>query len=566
MKALISVALLCSFFVYVQAACLNFTAYPVTFHSRNFECIWRWDEEKRLPAGTRFSVQYKEYGVKPWTDKCECQNITERFCNLTREMMNETKNFNYVEYVIRVKAVSKDCAYDWVQSRRINVKENTTIGPPSLTYVSGVYSIKFTLRPPTIFIQRENGHPQTIENLFKDIPIEYHLSIANRKTKQALSIVQTSQEFDISGLDPDTSYNGTVHMFLETGKNSEIATFLVKTLPGNTWILLVVGLLVSMLLLAVVSIWLGYKYVKRPQPLPKSLDLRALSHFQSMNTTKDQSIISYIHGFSKPGKLVSPLSTSNVKLSLFEGLMQSPLMACQGNGYKSQCTNSIQTSIQSSDQTNTSPVSYLSQDTRESLLGSTSKNSSITYGVCVEDIGAVWKNAQRTNHGIQSFGPWDKNIQYRPQTDSATEYSPQNKTDLTENLLRIVYTPQNGGEDSGFRFGNEQLIQQLLLQDQKNFCEPQTSSILPLQTEEHVRLSWPGLGTYRLQATTPLSLLSSVKVIDTLQPDREADGGHFLLQSTSRCDLPAGDPVMAHASLSELETMPFQYRSNDMRP
>ncbi|KAJ1176445.1 hypothetical protein NDU88_001725 [Pleurodeles waltl] len=278
-------AILCSADVPVYAACSNFRDYNITFHSKNFECIWKWEEGNRHPPGTLYDVEYKIYGAKNWTNKYECQNIPERFCNLTTEMATATGDFNYNEYYIRVKARLMGCPSDWVVSRRVHLKENTSIGPPMLTYVSTINSIKFILRPPNIFVHSTDGQPQTIDDLFKEPPVKYHLTLSSQKKNQTLTVVQ--KEFDVYSLEPGTDYNATVYMILNPRRCSESETFLVRTLPGNFWAFILGGLLALILLFAMAVLWLSYKYVNLPRKMPMSLDLRHVPGFKETGFLSD---------------------------------------------------------------------------------------------------------------------------------------------------------------------------------------------------------------------------------------------------------------------------------------
>ncbi|XP_078537380.1 interleukin-22 receptor subunit alpha-1 [Lissotriton helveticus] len=549
MWALIPFAILFSAGVPVYAACSNFTDYSITLHSKNFECIWKWEEGNRLPPGTLYDVQYKLYGVKNWINKYECQNIPERVCNLTTEMAIATGGFNYDEYVVRVKARFKNCSSNWVVSKRVHLKEYTTIGPPLLTYVSEINSIQFMLRSPHIFIQSADGHPQTIDDIFKEHPVKYHLTLSSQKKNQTLTIAQ--KEFNVYNLEPATDYIATVYMIFESRQNSESGTFLVRTLPGNSWVFILGGILALIVLFAIAVVWLSYKYVNLPRKTPMSLDLRHVSVFKEINTKTDLNITSYIHGFSRAEKVFPPLLTSDIKLCQTKHSHQFPIEVPQDHQYKSQRTNStMHTNSQSSDQTSMSPVSYLSQETQSSLSESNSKNSSMTYGLCAEEVSPVWKNNQQTTPLPQSNISWDDILQLKPKTESPLNCSSPSMSGLCIRLQENTCGLQKGNCDVDLPCGNDQQFQL-------------GSSLFPLSMEENSVHSGVGMGSYRPQATISLSLLSSVRV-NSLYSDNELCEEQVFHHS-SQTDFLGGDHTTAHALLDTLsleQPTQRQYKAN----
>lgn len=207
-----------------RSSCLKRAA----FSSTNFENILTWETEADIPPGTVYDVQYKQYGEKAWLNKRECQNITQPFCNLTRETENFTEH-----YYARVRATGRNyCSSSWVRSERFEPRKETVIGAPELEYIPYVRSIKFLIRPPYTPLRGEDGHQLTIEDIYSKFgPVDYHLTLFNQRTHQKWIKNEHNKEFEVINLDPDTEYNGTVYIhFRERSSKSQV--FWVKTLPG----------------------------------------------------------------------------------------------------------------------------------------------------------------------------------------------------------------------------------------------------------------------------------------------------------------------------------------------
>ncbi|KAH0631127.1 hypothetical protein JD844_005263 [Phrynosoma platyrhinos] len=197
------------------------------FLSTNFENIFTWESEEETSPGTLYYVQYKKYG-KAWQEKSECQNITRRFCNLTRETENFSENF-----YARVRAfIHNCCASDWVMSSRFFPLKDTIIGNPEVKCIPSVQSIKFFIQPPYTPLRDEDNQTLTVADIFSQLgnAVQYQIMMFSQKTKQKWVKMVSSEEFEITDLDAGTEYNGTIHI-KTSDKTSKPYVFRVRTLP-----------------------------------------------------------------------------------------------------------------------------------------------------------------------------------------------------------------------------------------------------------------------------------------------------------------------------------------------
>ncbi|XP_058712513.1 interleukin-22 receptor subunit alpha-1 isoform X1 [Poecile atricapillus] len=272
------------------------------FTSTNFENILTWETEADIPPGTVFDVQYKQYGEKSWLTKLECQSITQLFCNLSQETENFTEHFYG-----RVRA--RGCSPSWVRSERFEPRKETIIGAPQVEYIPYVRSIKFLIRPPFTPLRGEDDEQLTVEDIYSKFgTVDYHLTIFNQRTQQQWTKNEHSKEFEVSNLDPDTEYNGTVYICL-LQRRSKPQVFWVKTLSDKTWIFYcLVALAFCAGLVFAASTYVTYKYIKQRSAQPRALDFRGIPSFQPLTLTVEHII--------KPLSLPKPcLSIPEVQLA-----------------------------------------------------------------------------------------------------------------------------------------------------------------------------------------------------------------------------------------------------------
>ncbi|XP_063033464.1 interleukin-22 receptor subunit alpha-1 [Melospiza melodia melodia] len=263
-----------------RSSCLKRAA----FSSMNFENILTWETEADIPPGTVFDVQYKQYGEKSWLSKQECQSITQLFCNLSRETENFTEHFYG-----RVRA--RGCSSSWVRSERFEPRKETIIGPPQVEHVPQARSIRFLIRPPLTPLRGEDQQQLSVEDIYSKFgAVDYHLIIFNQRTQQQWTKNEHNKEFEVSNLDPDTEYNGTVYICL-LQRRSKPQVFWVKTLADKTWILYcLVALAFCAGLVFAATAYMSYKYIKQRSAQPRALDFRGIPSFQPLTLTVEHII------------------------------------------------------------------------------------------------------------------------------------------------------------------------------------------------------------------------------------------------------------------------------------
>ncbi|XP_061229568.1 interleukin-22 receptor subunit alpha-1 [Neopsephotus bourkii] len=360
-----------------RSSCLK----RVAFSSTNFENILTWETEADIPPGTTFDVQYKQYGEKSWLSKPECQSITQPFCNLTRETENFTEH-----YYARVRASAQShCSSNWVRSERFEPRKETVIGAPTVESIPYVRSIKLLIRPPYTPLRDEDERQLTVEDVCSKFgAVEYHLTIFNQRTHQKWTKNEHNKEFEVSNLDPDTDYNGTVYLSL-LQRSSKSQVFRVKTLADHTWLLYcsVALALCAGLVFAAVSLGI-YKYVKQQSAQPMSLDFRGISSFQPLTLTVEH-IIKPIN-LSKPSLLISEAQLPQISQRLDTAPEPPWSSHPPETPYRQQSdVPTLQLPAQPPCVATAAPTGYTPRGDQQSVPTATSsKGLPLTYGVCVD--------------------------------------------------------------------------------------------------------------------------------------------------------------------------------------
>ncbi|XP_010080599.1 PREDICTED: interleukin-22 receptor subunit alpha-1 [Pterocles gutturalis] len=381
-----------------RSSCLK----HATFSSTNFDNILTWETEADIPPGTVFDVQYKQYGEKVWLNKHECQSITRPFCNLT----HETENFAE-HYYARVRATGQNyCSSNWVHSERFEPRKETIIGAPEVEYIPYVWSIKFLIQPPHTPLRDEDGHQLTVEDIYSKFgAVDYHLTIFNQKTHQKWTKNEHNKEFEVSNLDPDTEYNGTVYISL-LQKSSKPQVFWVKTLADNTWLLywFVTLAFGAGLVFAAIS-YVIYKYVKQHSAQPMSLDFRGISSFQPLTLTVEH-IIKPIN-LSKPSLLIPEVPLPQTSQHLDRALEPPWSLRPPETAYQQQTSvPTLQLPSQPPCLASSGPTGYAPQIAEQSVpTAVSSKILPLTYGVCVEGTDHVDKKNLQQNQTLKEVSP-----------------------------------------------------------------------------------------------------------------------------------------------------------------
>ncbi|XP_064254623.1 interleukin-22 receptor subunit alpha-1 [Passer domesticus] len=392
-----------------RSSCLKRAA----FSSTNFENILTWETEADIPPGTVFDVQYKQYGEKSWLTKHECQSITQLFCNLSKETENFTEHFYG-----RVRA--RGCSPGWVRSERFEPRKETVIGPPQVEHVPHVRSIRFLLRPPLTPLRGEDEQQLSVEDIYSKFgAVDYHLTMFNQRTRQQWTKNEHNKEFEVSNLDPDTEYNGTVYICL-LQRRSKPQVFWVKTLADKTWILYcLVALAFCAGLLFAATAFVIYKYIKQRSAQPRALDFRGIPSFQPLTLTVEH-IIKPL-SFSKPSPFIPEVQLAQMSQHLGWALEPRQL-SCP---YQQQVdVPAPQLPPEPCQEEMAAPITaYTPQRAEQSPAAAPGSPSlALTYGLCVEGTDRSSPPAQRLKessphrpedgelrtHGLaKSCGHWD---------------------------------------------------------------------------------------------------------------------------------------------------------------
>ncbi|XP_019367952.1 PREDICTED: interleukin-22 receptor subunit alpha-1 isoform X3 [Gavialis gangeticus] len=474
---------------FVPLGCLTAERLPLLllknaeFFSTNFENILKWETEGEIPPGTVYNVQYKEYVEKKWLNKTECQNISQRFCNLT----HETENFTEYYYA-RVQAMAPNgYSSDWVCSQRFKPKQHTNIGAPEVKYIPNVRSIKFLIQPPYTPLKDEDDHQLNVEDIYSTV--EYHMTIFSQSTQQEWTKTEYNKEFEVSHLEPDTGYNGTIYI-QHLQKKSKAQVFEARTLPDNTWLLFCFGSLIFTAgLLFAATCYVMYIYVKQRTAHPKSLDFKGILPFQPLSVTVE-------HISCKPALL-----TSNVPLpSISQCLEQPHSFGSPETTYQQQAKMSASQPIaQLPDWAGDFPSKRVTEDN----LPCKTKNKplALTYGVCLEDTNQTVKDVSPERFVCGKF------ILQTPSRTSSKETYREKSPELVEKTL----WESNDIRGPAFLLGSTGQAQQLQFQMNREEAELYAPQ-LPLSLLE-------GGGGYRQQTVELLPLLSSMTMDTNSVPE-----------------------------------------------
>lgn len=256
-------------------ACVTSGKGNVTFTSRNFRNILRWDAASpRVPGEiVRYSVFYCEIDDALFHEKDECQNITVQFCDLTRV----TPADHDAHY--RAKVLTHDGSLHGISLKFKPIAE-TVLGAPTLSYDPNRTPLRMDVELPV------GPNNESI----KDIFTRNHKGPAEATTHYILVITEplwaaekntnTIGHFDVNLKNNGTKYCGYVVYtpLHEYGRPvSEKALFCTTPiLQDHSWMVLPWLLLSAVVVVAVVLMALCFAkcYVKdvKKDKLPPSLN------------------------------------------------------------------------------------------------------------------------------------------------------------------------------------------------------------------------------------------------------------------------------------------------------
>ncbi|XP_034269360.1 interleukin-22 receptor subunit alpha-1 isoform X2 [Pantherophis guttatus] len=371
-----------------------------TFRSTNFENIFTWKIKGETPPGTLYDVRY---GHKIWLSKPECQNITQNVCNLTHETENFTER-----YVAQVRTlVPNGCISDWSPFLRFCPIEVIHIENIGVKYTPSIRSIKFVIQPPYTPLKDENNSPLTVVDIFKkhDIQFQYEIIMTQMKWKKIVN----DAEFNITDLDPNTEYNGTISI-RHSDKISKPCVFRVKTLSDKTWLQYLFGMIIFIIIFTFGTVlYFMYKYVKQHTiQQPTSLDFKGISRFQPLILNVEHALSPY-----DLSKIIQPEVCSTEISHHIQGMQEDQkLFNPRVTSYQQQ---SRMPPFQPLDQPLNGPsVGYAPQvikNSRSRILGN--NPSTLTYGLCIEE------TSHKANQGIK-FDSFISNGHYKAQRPERT--------------------------------------------------------------------------------------------------------------------------------------------------
>ncbi|XP_060061527.1 interleukin-22 receptor subunit alpha-1 [Erinaceus europaeus] len=282
----------------------------VNFQSSNFETNLTWDSGTENAVDTVYSVEYKEYGEKDWLIKKGCQQITRKFCNLTKETSEFRK-----PYYAKVTAISTGGRSVSKMTPRFISLAQTNINPPDVTCIPKVRSIQMVVHPS--FTPVHSGVKQlTLEDIYDDLCYHLELSV-NHTYKMTQSLEGKQREYEFTELTPDTEFSGTVTIMVPSlSKKSSPYVCRVKTLPDPAWTYSFSGaFLFFMGFLVAVLCYLSYRYVTKPPSPPNSLNIQPVLTFQPLRFIQEHVLIP-VFELSSSSNLAQPVQYSQVQVSL----------------------------------------------------------------------------------------------------------------------------------------------------------------------------------------------------------------------------------------------------------
>ncbi|KAM3933247.1 interleukin-22 receptor subunit alpha-1 [Leptodactylus fuscus] len=390
--------LLCLLFnlmsVHICHTCLNFTIYNVTFSATNFEYMLHWNKDD-LPQNVSFNVQYKRYGQPEWLLIHDCQNITRVYCNLTNVITDDEEYFMENQYFGRVKALSSNCTSDWFISKRLNPRDDTYLVLPKLNYVQHVNSITIVIPTPSVPISGKDKQPVTVEDLYRDDHVNYHLNFFDPEKQHTWQEAQAGRKFEVSGLSPDMEYNGSIYMSIGNKRKSDLQYFVVRTLPDHSLVTLIASLIAVFVATLVAGLLLfSCKYIKQQVQTPNSLVFKKSTGLPLMHVPKEKVINSCSVGFCPTiftqNYEQNYKETSRKTWKEISGNSQLKMYASKSHGAMTQGQDSVDTQ-----------ESYCSQNNTSSLV------SSVQYGEVLHRTSSNKSYLQNTTPSSCSKASYD---------------------------------------------------------------------------------------------------------------------------------------------------------------
>ncbi|XP_049645646.1 interleukin-22 receptor subunit alpha-2 [Suncus etruscus] len=190
-----------------QPNCDSLKPQKVHFQSRNFHNILHWQSGIGCTSNSSFyTVQYKIYGEKSWTNKESCSNIQQVFCDLTDETSLVQES-----YYGRVRMNSMGIPSDWVITKRFTPCWETKIDSPFMNLTRSNQSLLVSLGAPNLPDRAPKEKTMSMEDYYE---LVYRVFITNKFLKKEQMIYEgTHRVVEIEAVAPHMSYCVVAEMY-----------------------------------------------------------------------------------------------------------------------------------------------------------------------------------------------------------------------------------------------------------------------------------------------------------------------------------------------------------------
>ncbi|XP_062375478.1 interleukin-22 receptor subunit alpha-2 [Sardina pilchardus] len=171
----------------------------LNFQSLDYRNTINWKMQPSTLDTVLFSVQYKIYGDKQWTDAQHCQNISQHHCDLSKETSDPRE-----WYYARVQVSSNGVLSEWTLSPRFHPQWESLFSPPTLKLNVTEQSIVVRVRAPRTAHRRANGGLVPITK-YERLLFRIHLTHDNGEQEQH-EMDGYTKELRIIDLKPKTTY------------------------------------------------------------------------------------------------------------------------------------------------------------------------------------------------------------------------------------------------------------------------------------------------------------------------------------------------------------------------
>ncbi|XP_030628775.1 interleukin-22 receptor subunit alpha-2 [Chanos chanos] len=170
----------------------------VKFQSLDYRNILYWKHPTSHQI-FQYSVQYKVYGDKHWTDAKHCQSISISQCDLSQETSDPRE-----WYYARVQSTSEAGQSPWVISARFHPQAESNFSPPQLKLNGTERGIVVRVKPPRTPYRRQNGTRISVLKLQKLI---FRIYVMHNEVEEEIHEMEScTKELLIQGLRPKTTY------------------------------------------------------------------------------------------------------------------------------------------------------------------------------------------------------------------------------------------------------------------------------------------------------------------------------------------------------------------------